>query len=205
VQVGGAKKRFKTRWDEAQSLENEMPSGSAEKSLEAGRGEDNVEKKKAILEKIKALEINMCKKITSSMKVRYLGNTCLILTGSETYEVRMRNKMILCKDFMAGNCLYNAQSCRFSHDSTKTRLDELCRFYIKDRCFKDRFCLYMHKGFPCQFYHTNCCVFAEEVCKFSHEPLNEMTRKILLEVTIVLTYYFILFLKFISCSVTAFH
>ena len=63
---------------------------------------------------------------------------------------------------------------------------ELCKFYVLERCAKREKCLYLHKGFPCKFFHCGMpewqCPDTAESCKFSHEPLTDVTRPILLKV-----------------------
>ena len=61
---------------------------------------------------------------------------------------------------------------------------ELCKFYAKERCFKREHCLYLHKAFPCKLFHTGAQCLDDTGCKFSHEPLTDITRSILLKVTI---------------------
>ena len=53
----------------------------------------------------------------------------------------------------------------------------MCYLYLRDKCS------YLHKGFPCKFFHTGrLCGATAESCKFSHEPLDDMTRSALLKV-----------------------
>ena len=74
------------------------------------------------------------------------------------------------------------ERCIFSHDAQPPQIFELCKFYLFDRCAKKEKCLYLHKGFPCKYFHTgHRCMDTAESCKFSHEPLNEDTRTILLK------------------------
>ena len=74
------------------------------------------------------------------------------------------------------------ERCLFSHDAQPPKIFELCKFYLFDRCAKKEKCLYLHKGFPCKYFHTgHRCMDTAESCKFSHEPLNEDTRTILLK------------------------
>ena len=72
--------------------------------------------------------------------------------------------------------------CSYSHNATPPRKMELCKFYLMNCCAKKEKCLYLHKGFPCKFYQTGAKCFPDKKCKFSHEPLNEITRPILLKV-----------------------
>jgi len=84
---------------------------------------------------------------------------------------------------MQGKCPRSALQCHYSHDAVPPQIMELCKFYLFERCAKKDKCLYLHKGFPCKFYHTGQrCMDTAETCKFSHEPLSDVTRKILLKV-----------------------
>ena len=59
---------------------------------------------------------------------------------------------------------------------------ELCKFYLLERCAKKEKCLYLHKGFPCKYFHTgHKCLDTAETCKFSHDHLTDVTRNILLK------------------------
>ena len=79
--------------------------------------------------------------------------------------------------------LQDAEECLFSHDVELQQVWELCKFYVYDRCVKRDKCLYMHKTFPCKFFHLGLnCRETDESCKFSHDPLNETTRGLLLKV-----------------------
>ena len=85
--------------------------------------------------------------------------------------------------FMQGKCQKTAKECIFSHDAEPPQVWELCKFYLRDRCAKRDKCLYLHKGFPCKFFHTGrSCGATAESCQFSHEPLNDMTRSLILKV-----------------------
>jgi len=88
----------------------------------------------------------------------------------------------ICQMFMQGKCQKTAKECIFSHDAEPPQVWELCKFYLRDRCAKRDKCLYLHKGFPCKFFHTGrACGFTAETCQFSHEPLNDMTRSLILK------------------------
>ncbi len=70
----------------------------------------------------------------------------------------------------------------FSHNAEPPKIMELCKFYLFERCAKKEKCLYLHKGFPCKYYHTGMrCLDSAESCKFSHEPLTDEIRNILLK------------------------
>ena len=89
----------------------------------------------------------------------------------------------ICQMFMQGKCQKTAKECIFSHDAEPPQVWELCKFYLRDRCAKRDKCLYLHKGFPCKFFHTGRqCGETAESCQFSHEPLNDMTRSLILKV-----------------------
>ena len=69
----------------------------------------------------------------------------------------------------------------FSHDAQPPKIMELCKFYLFERCAKKEKCLYLHKGFPCKYYHTGMrCLDTSDSCKFSHEPLTEEIKLILI-------------------------
>nr|XP_040574102.1 LOW QUALITY PROTEIN: bromodomain-containing protein DDB_G0270170-like [Lepeophtheirus salmonis] len=88
----------------------------------------------------------------------------------------------ICKMFMQGKCQKTAENCLYSHDAVPPKMMELCKFYLFERCAKRDKCLYLHKEFPCKYFHTgNKCVDSAEACKFSHEPLSDDTRGILLK------------------------
>ena len=98
-------------------------------------------------------------------------------------EDRERRKEKLCHMFMQGKCQKTAKECMYSHNAEPPQVWELCKFYLRDRCAKRDKCLYLHKGFPCKFFHTGRdCGETKESCQFSHEPLNDMTRTLLLKV-----------------------
>jgi len=89
----------------------------------------------------------------------------------------------ICKLFMLGKCPKSPHNCMFSHNAEPPKIMELCKFYLFERCAKKEKCLYLHKGFPCKYYHTgHRCLDTDETCKFSHEPLSDITRVILLKV-----------------------
>ena len=99
-------------------------------------------------------------------------------------NIRMGEKSSeICKLFMLGKCPKSPHNCMFSHDADPPKIMELCKFYLFERCAKKEKCLYLHKGFPCKYYHTgHRCLDTAETCKFSHEPLNDVIRNILLKV-----------------------
>lgn len=84
---------------------------------------------------------------------------------------------------LKGKCSRPTNQSRDQHEATTPPIMELCKFYLFERCAKKEKCLYLHKGFPCKFHHTGLkCKDTAESCKFSHEQLNDATRKILLKV-----------------------
>ena len=88
----------------------------------------------------------------------------------------------ICKQYMLGKCPKSPERCPFSHDCDPPKIMELCKFYLLERCAKKEKCLYLHKGFPCKYFHTgHRCLDSAESCKFSHDHLNDITRNILLK------------------------
>ena len=67
---------------------------------------------------------------------------------------RRNEESEICGLFMQGKCQKGGQDCMFSHDADPPQVWELCKFYLNDRCAKRDKCLYLHKGFPCKFFHT---------------------------------------------------
>ncbi|XP_046465898.1 protein suppressor of sable isoform X1 [Neodiprion pinetum] len=86
----------------------------------------------------------------------------------------------VCVYFMQGKC-HRGDDCPFSHNALPPRKMELCKFYLMDCCAKRDKCLYMHHDFPCKFFHTGLNCTNGENCKFSHSPLNEQVKNILLK------------------------
>ncbi|CAG5096642.1 Oidioi.mRNA.OKI2018_I69.XSR.g14715.t1.cds [Oikopleura dioica] len=55
---------------------------------------------------------------------------------------------------------------------------ELCKYYLAGTCRKGERCHYMHKNYPCKYYHIskNC---ENDNCIFSHAKLDAVTAKII--------------------------
>ncbi|XP_034942953.1 protein suppressor of sable isoform X2 [Chelonus insularis] len=86
----------------------------------------------------------------------------------------------ICVYYMQGKC-HRGDDCPFSHNALPPRKMELCKFYLMDCCAKRDKCLYMHHDFPCKFFHTGLKCVQGDNCKFSHEPLNDQVKNILLK------------------------
>ncbi|XP_058804894.1 protein suppressor of sable [Phymastichus coffea] len=86
----------------------------------------------------------------------------------------------ICVYYMQGKC-HRGDDCPFSHNALPPRKMELCKFYLMDCCAKRDKCLYMHHDFPCKFFHTGSKCVAGENCKFSHQPMSEQVKNILLK------------------------
>ncbi|XP_061764276.1 uncharacterized protein LOC133557640 [Nerophis ophidion] len=83
----------------------------------------------------------------------------------------------LCRFFLLGKCTMS-DSCQLEHiESFNDIFKECCKFYIQGLCTKGESCPYMHKSFPCKHYHRGRC--RRQNCAFSHEPLNDVTTKLL--------------------------
>merc|ERR1712038_374792 len=95
---------------------------------------------------------------------------------------RSDEKTEICKQYMLGKCPKSPERCPYSHDADPPKIMELCKFYLLERCAKKEKCLYLHKGFPCKYFHTgHRCLDTAESCKFSHDHLSDVTRNILLK------------------------
>ncbi|KAG5319447.1 SUS protein, partial [Pseudoatta argentina] len=86
----------------------------------------------------------------------------------------------ICVYYMQGKC-HRGDDCPYSHNALPPRKMELCKFYLMDCCAKRDKCLYMHHDFPCKFFHTGLKCSQGDNCKFSHQPLNEQIKGILLK------------------------
>ncbi|KAK5602542.1 hypothetical protein CRENBAI_009750 [Crenichthys baileyi] len=53
----------------------------------------------------------------------------------------------------------------------------LCRHFLSGRCIK--VCFIKPQSFPCKFFHRKGKCLLEGNCRFSHEPLNDITEKLL--------------------------
>nr|CAD7456438.1 unnamed protein product [Timema tahoe] len=92
-----------------------------------------------------------------------------------------QGKDSVCIFFMQGKC-QKGDDCPYSHDAHPPRKMELCKFYLMDCCAKKDKCLYLHNDFPCKFFHTGLTCFSGERCKFSHGPLGDAMKSVLLKV-----------------------
>ncbi|XP_011142235.2 protein suppressor of sable isoform X3 [Harpegnathos saltator] len=86
----------------------------------------------------------------------------------------------ICLYYMQGKC-HRGDDCPFSHNALPPRKMELCKFYLMDCCAKREKCLYMHQDFPCKFFHTGLKCNQGDNCKFSHQPLSDQVKAILLK------------------------
>ncbi|XP_069577810.1 mucin-12-like, partial [Brachyistius frenatus] len=85
---------------------------------------------------------------------------------------------LLCRHFLWGRCI-KANECQLEHvQSFNGLLKEVCKFYVQGFCTKGESCPYMHKSFPCKFFHRKGKCSQEADCKFSHEPLNDVTKRL---------------------------
>ncbi|KAL0277803.1 UNVERIFIED_CONTAM: hypothetical protein PYX00_004962 [Menopon gallinae] len=90
------------------------------------------------------------------------------------------NGDMICINFMKGNC-NKGNDCFYSHSVCPPKKMELCKFYLMDCCAKRDKCLYLHDEFPCKFFHTGLKCYSGKKCKFSHDPLNSLSKDILLK------------------------
>ncbi|XP_027021675.2 zinc finger CCCH domain-containing protein 6 [Tachysurus fulvidraco] len=96
--------------------------------------------------------------------------------NQHTVEHNGRN---ICKYFIEGRCIKGDQ-CKFEHDNViPEKKKELCKFYVQGYCTKGENCIYMHNEYPCKFFHTGAKCYQGDHCKFSHDPLTEVTKELL--------------------------
>ncbi|KAJ8284588.1 hypothetical protein COCON_G00034380 [Conger conger] len=62
----------------------------------------------------------------------------------------------ICKYFLRGDCRREDQ-CNFEHDMNVKKMED----------------------FPCRFFHTGAKCYQGDTCRFSHEPLTDLTRELL--------------------------
>ena len=81
-----------------------------------------------------------------------------------------------------GKCPRDSKDCLFSHDIEVPKVWELCKFYVYDRCAKRDKCLYLHKEFPCKYFHLGLdCGQNDANCMFSHSPLTPKLKSLLIK------------------------
>ncbi|XP_076001837.1 uncharacterized protein LOC142994848 [Genypterus blacodes] len=86
---------------------------------------------------------------------------------------------VLCRHFLWGKCI-KADSCQLEHiQGYNDLIKEICKFYVQGFCSKGPICPYMHNSFPCKFFHAMGKCTQGAGCKFSHEPLSELTKQLL--------------------------
>ncbi|XP_053183440.1 zinc finger CCCH domain-containing protein 8-like [Scomber japonicus] len=89
---------------------------------------------------------------------------------------------LLCRHFLWGRCI-KGDECQLEHINCYNNLiKEACKFYIQGYCTKGESCPYMHKTFPCKYFHGKGKCSHGADCKFSHEPLDDVTKQLLDEV-----------------------
>uniref|UniRef100_A0A0K0EM75 C3H1-type domain-containing protein n=1 Tax=Strongyloides stercoralis TaxID=6248 RepID=A0A0K0EM75_STRER len=86
---------------------------------------------------------------------------------------------LICKFFREGYCR-DSKNCMYSHNARDSgRTDKLCRFYQRGNCQNGLSCKNLHGEYPCYRFHIqNACSHGDR-CKYSHEPLNEYTERLL--------------------------
>lgn len=101
---------------------------------------------------------------------------------SQRQERREPKSDVICAYFMQGKCQKSADQCNFSHDAVPPRKMELCKFWMMECCAKKEKCIYLHNDFPCKYFHTGLVCRMADNCKFSHNPLSDVTKQVLLKV-----------------------
>ncbi|XP_045902637.1 uncharacterized protein LOC123969360 isoform X1 [Micropterus dolomieu] len=107
-------------------------------------------------------------KKTRSMTQEFMDQNALLVDGR-----------LLCRHFMWGRCL-KGDDCQLEHiQGYNDLIKEVCKFYVQGFCTKGDSCPYMHKSFPCKFFHKKGKCSQGADCRFSHEQLNDVTTKLL--------------------------
>uniref|UniRef100_UPI003AAE36DA uncharacterized protein n=1 Tax=Centroberyx gerrardi TaxID=166262 RepID=UPI003AAE36DA len=103
-----------------------------------------------------------------------------------TEEFKDQNALVvdgrlLCRHFLRGRCI-KGDECQLEHAQVVNNLiKEMCKFYIQGFCAKGESCPYMHHSAPCKFFHSRGKCFQGAECRFSHEPLTDLTKQLLEE------------------------
>lgn len=98
--------------------------------------------------------------------------------GTPTKVKKGETKLGLCLSYIQGKCMN--RDCPYSHEYSPHMKMELCKFYLMECCAKGDKCYYLHKEFPCKYYHTGLPCIDGEKCKFNHgKPLSDSFRSIL--------------------------
>ncbi|XP_035023653.2 uncharacterized protein LOC118116255 isoform X2 [Hippoglossus stenolepis] len=104
-----------------------------------------------------------------------------------TQEFREQNALLvdgqlLCRHFIWGRCI-KGDECQLKHiQGSNDIIKEVCKYYVQGFCTKGESCPYMHKSFPCKFFHRKGKCSHGVDCNFSHDPLNETTSRLFEEV-----------------------
>ncbi|XP_075308728.1 uncharacterized protein LOC142370165 isoform X2 [Odontesthes bonariensis] len=119
-----------------------------------------------------------------SRKARTRRDVNKVKTKFMTQEFKEQNGLLvngrlICRHFLRGRCI-KANDCQLDHvQGHNDLIKDVCKFYVQGACSKGESCPYMHKSFPCKFFHRKGKCFQGEDCKFSHEPLDDVTEQLL--------------------------
>ncbi|XP_077381116.1 uncharacterized protein LOC144021015 isoform X2 [Festucalex cinctus] len=96
-------------------------------------------------------------------------------------NIMVVNEQMVCRHFIHGNCI-KGDSCQMQHiEAHNDLIKKLCKYYLQGTCNKGEQCPFMHKSFPCKFFHKKGNCSKGKDCRFSHEPLDDITTKLLNE------------------------
>ncbi|XP_038873157.1 zinc finger CCCH domain-containing protein 4-like [Salvelinus namaycush] len=60
---------------------------------------------------------------------------------------------LICRHFLRGKCI-KGDDCQLEHAlDVNYSINKVCKFYVQESCSKGESCIYMHKSFPCKFFH----------------------------------------------------
>ncbi|KAM9314774.1 uncharacterized protein KZ484_024438 [Pholidichthys leucotaenia] len=113
---------------------------------------------------------NKQKNVTRELKPKFM-----------TQEFKQQNGMmvdgrLLCRHYVLGRCI-KGDECQLEHAQENDLIKEVCKFYVQGFCSRLETCPYMHNIL--WFARKKISCSQGDNCRFSHEPLNDLTKRLL--------------------------